>query len=70
MNEFIIKNLIKQKMKVSKCMIDRLPPELSQQIIGASKIIIEAVNEGLKEIENSPTEKTRKSSELKSVSID
>ncbi|UOQ44994.1 hypothetical protein MUN89_03310 [Halobacillus salinarum] len=70
MNESFIKCLIKHKLKVSKSVMDHLPPELSKQIMGAGKTILEAVNEGIKEIENTPTEDTKKSSELKNVSID
>ena len=49
MNETLIKELVKMKMNTAGKIIDRLPPDISEEIKDLRRVIMESVKENIQE---------------------
>lgn len=68
MNEILIKELIKYKLKVVNTTIDYLPAEISEGLRNLGRIILESVNENSRETQTG--KKTKDSNKLDNVPIE
>ena len=70
MNETMIKNFISFKMNTADKIIDRLPPEMSQEIKNLRRVIMDSIIEKIHESELKPQTKNESSKSVNHVIIE
>ena len=69
MNEEMLKDLLRTKLKITNSVINMLPPELKEQVAGFQQSILKVVNEVTKEYATDKTSNENNTG-LKPISID
>jgi len=67
MNEALIKELIKYKIKTANDILNSMPPEMADEIRKIGRIVMEGIEEGIKSLENT---KTEGKNHVKSIAIE
>ncbi|MDD2492221.1 MAG: hypothetical protein PHV12_08550 [Bacteroidales bacterium] len=69
MNEALIKELIKYKLNAANLIVNSLPHNVTEEIRGLGRIIIEGINEGCKDINQQNITNSKKSKNLNNITI-
>ncbi len=70
MNETLIKELVKYKLRAATAIVDHLPPELSGEIKELGRVLLESINEGFQEIKNHPSQESKPAKKLDDIPIE
>lgn len=70
MNEKLIKELIKYKLNAANSIIDHLPAEMSMKVNNLRRVILEGVSEGLVEMKEQASKKSKPGDKLDSINIE
>ncbi len=70
MNEKLIKELIRLKLKAAGAVLEQLPPELSGGIRSLGRIVIEALNEGAEGIDTAKEAKGKSPAGINSIPVE
>jgi hypothetical protein len=70
MDEELINKLIKYKLNAAGKIVDRMPEKVSAEIKDFGRVILESVNENVREMKEQPSEKTKPSDKLNHVPIE
>ena len=70
MNEALLKELIKLKLKAADMAVSNLPPEMSEGIRNFGRIVLEGIAESCSEIKVQAASKPKSSDKLDNVPIE
>jgi hypothetical protein len=70
MDEELINKLIKYKLNAVGKIVDRMPEKMSAEIKDFGRVILESVNENVREMKEQPSKETKPSDKLNHVPIE
>jgi len=69
-NEKLIKELIRLKLRAADAVLDQLPPELSEEIRSLGRIVVEALNEGVEGMEAAKGKEIKASGGINTIPVE
>lgn len=70
MNEKLIRELIRLKLRAAGIVLDQLPPELSGEIRSLGRIVVEALNEGVVGMDAAKGDKEKTAGGISSIPVE